>query len=112
LARAFRNSAAGFAFALRSERAFRQEAITLALAFPVVFWISPDPWRRALLIASLLAVVVAELLNTAIEKVCDLVQPTAHPSVKAVKDMGSAAVLSTIAACALLWGVTLWRRMM
>ena len=111
LMRALRNSAAGLASAFRSERAFRQEAITLAVALPVVFWISDDPLRRALLIASLIAVIVAELLNTAIEKVCDLVHPAPHPNIKAAKDMGSAAVLSAIVASGLLWGVTLWQRL-
>ena len=32
--------------------------------FPSCFWISDDPFRRALLIASLIAVLIAELLNT------------------------------------------------
>jgi diacylglycerol kinase (ATP) len=112
LVRALRNSAAGFAFAYRSERAFREEVIALAAALPVVFWISDDPLRRALLIASVIAVIVAELLNSGLEKLCDLVHPAPHPSIKAAKDMGSAAVLSAIAASALLWGVTLWQRLM
>jgi diacylglycerol kinase (ATP) len=112
LGRALGNSVAGFSFALGSERAFRLEAITFVAALPVVFWISDDPFRRALLIASLLAVLVAELLNTAIEKVCDLVHPAPHPAIKAAKDMGSAAVLSAIAAAALMWGVTFWQRVM
>jgi diacylglycerol kinase (ATP) len=85
--------------------------MTLALSVPVSFWISPDPVHRALLIASLIIVVVVELLNTGIEKLCDLVQPTTHPSVKAVKDMGSAAVLSAVGAAFLLWAVTLWERL-
>ena len=110
LARAARNSLAGFRFALRSERAFRQEIITLAAAVPVVFWISDDPFRRALLLASVIAVIVAELLNTGVEKLCDLVHPGPHAAIKAVKDMGSAAVLSAIAAAALLWIVALWQR--
>ncbi len=111
LARALRNSYSGFAFAYRSERALRQEAIALAIAVPVAFWISEDPLRRALLIASLIAILVAELLNTAIEKVCDLVHPAPHPNIKAAKDMGSAAVLAAIVASGLLWGVTLWERL-
>jgi len=111
LGRAFGHSADGYAFALRSERAFRLEVITLAISIPTAFWISADPLHRALLIASLIVVVVVELLNTAIEKLCDLVQPTSHPSVKAVKDMGSAAVLSAVAAAFLLWVVALWDRL-
>ncbi len=111
LVRALRNSRAGLAYALASERAVRQEAIALILAIPVSFWITDAPFRRALLIASLLVVLIAELLNTGIEKVCDLVHPTPHPAIKAAKDMGSAAVLCAIAASALLWGAALWMRL-
>ncbi len=55
----------------------------------MAFWISDDPFRRALLIASVVAVLVVELLNTGVEKLCDLVHPGPHPAIKAAKDMGS-----------------------
>jgi diacylglycerol kinase (ATP) len=45
-----------------------------------------------------------ELLNTAIEKLCDHVTPERHEQVRAIKDMGSAAVFCALALAALLWG--------
>jgi diacylglycerol kinase (ATP) len=104
LLRATRNSLDGFAFALKSERAFRQEAVALALAVPLACALTPDPFHRALLIGVLMLAMAVELLNTCAEKICDLVMPQRHPMVKAVKDMGSAAVLCALGACLLLWG--------
>lgn len=36
---------------------------------------------------------IAELLNTAIEKLCDMIHPEIHPQVKFIKDVSAAAVL-------------------
>ncbi len=38
---------------------------------------------------------MAELFNTAIEHLCDLVSPQQHPKVKFIKDVSAAAVLVT-----------------
>jgi len=38
---------------------------------------------------------VAELFNTAIEKLCDMVCPEQHPQIKFIKDVSAAAVLVT-----------------
>jgi diacylglycerol kinase (ATP) len=38
---------------------------------------------------------MAELFNTAIEKLCDMVHPEQHPQIKFIKDVSAAAVLVT-----------------
>jgi diacylglycerol kinase len=38
---------------------------------------------------------VAELFNTAIERLCDMVCPQQHPQIKFIKDVSAAAVLIT-----------------
>lgn len=55
------------------------------------------PVEFALLALSILAVLCAELLNTAIEAVVDLVSPEYHPLAKTAKDTAAGAVL--VAAC-------------
>jgi len=53
------------------------------------------------------AVFVAEILNSAIEKLADVVSPDFHPKIKIVKDLAAAAVL--VAAClALAVGVIIF----
>jgi len=111
LAHSTRHSLDGIAFALRSERAFRQEAAALVIAVPLACALTPDLLQRALLIGALLFVMAVELLNTCAEKICDLVMPQRHPAVKAVKDMGSAAVFCALGACLLAWGAAAMTRL-
>ena len=56
-----------------------------------------SPIEFALLALSILFVLFAELINTAVEAVVDLVSPGFHPLAKAAKDTAAGAVL--IAAC-------------
>jgi diacylglycerol kinase (ATP) len=110
LLRAFVATCSGFAVAFRSERSFRQEVYVLAAAFPASFALTPDYFRRAELIACLLAVLAVELLNTSIEKLCDHTTPRIDPAIKIVKDMGSAAVFCALCVAGVMWtGATLER---
>ncbi|WP_374545222.1 diacylglycerol kinase [Rhodoblastus sp.] len=101
--RALEASLAGLACALKTEQAFRLEALVLAAALPASFALTPDFSRRAELIAVLLAVLAVELLNTSIEKLCDRTTPQIDPVIKAVKDMGSAAVFCALCMAGVVW---------
>jgi diacylglycerol kinase (ATP) len=103
ISRALTVSLAGLASAWRTERAFRLEAAVLAAAIPVAFLLTPDFFRRAELIACLLAVLAVELLNTSIEKLCDRTTPQIDPVIKIVKDMGSAAVFCALCMAGAIW---------
>lgn len=86
---------------LLKEAAFRQELVMLLAALSLVCW------RRGLsaLGAALpwgLLVLVAEALNTGIEKTVDLCTPERHPLAKAAKDAGSFACGTAILAFALI----------
>jgi diacylglycerol kinase (ATP) len=106
LVAAFFNSMRGFGAAL-TERAIRQELALLALSIPAALVVSSDLWVRIALVATVLLTLTVELLNTALEKLCDHITPDHHPNVGAIKDMGSAAVFCTLALAALAWGAAL-----
>ena len=108
---AFRNSLQGLAHALRSERAIQQEATVLLVAAPVAYVLGTSAFERALLIACLLLLIAVELLNTCVEKLCDHVTPSLNPRIKAVKDMGSAAVFCAMLACGLCWAAAVAERL-
>ena len=58
----------------------------------------PVPLTQLLfLIVAIGLVWMAELFNTAIEKLCDMVCPQQHPQIKFIKDVAAAAVLVTAA---------------
>jgi len=91
------------------EPAFRQEALLALVLVPSAFWIGPDWVTRVLLVGSVVAVLVVELLNTSIESVVDRVGPEWHDLSKRAKDMGSAAVLLALLLCGGVWISALWR---
>jgi diacylglycerol kinase (ATP) len=110
LLRAVVNSWNGLRFALRSEEAFRLELAVFVPAVPAAFLIAQDVWLRLALIGVLLLVFVVELLNTAIEKLCDRVNLAIDPQIGRVKDMGSAAVAVTLLLAGAVWGIAFAQR--
>lgn len=100
---AWRNSRAGLRTAWRTEAAFRQEVLLCVVLLPLALWLGRDGVERALLAASALLVIIVELLNTAVEYAIDRISLESHELSKTAKDLGSAAVLLTLALCALVW---------
>ncbi len=92
------------------ETAFRQEALAAIVMVPAAFWIGQTWIETALLAGSVVMVMVVELLNTGIETAIDRIGPEWHDLSKRAKDMGSAAVLLSLLACAGIWLAALWAR--
>jgi len=101
--RATLNSWRGMIAAARSEQAFREELVALAIAVPLAFLIAADAWKRLTLIGVILLLMAVELLNTAIEKLSDHVTPAHHPDIGRIKDMSSAAVGVALAIAGFTW---------
>lgn len=97
-------SLAGLRAALACEDAFRQEALLAALLIPASFLLPVSGVGRGLMIASVILVLIVELLNSAIEAVVDRVSLDHHHLSKRAKDIGSAAVLLALINVALVWG--------
>jgi diacylglycerol kinase (ATP) len=111
LLRATINSWHGLRYAIRSEAAVRQELAALALAIPLAFLVGEGAWKRLLLIAVVVLLLVVELLNTAIEKLSDRVSLEIDPRIGQVKDMGSAAVGLSLLLAGATWLLALVERL-
>lgn len=108
---AFLNTCAGLGWGVRHETALMQELVALALAIPVCFFVSDSGWVRLALVGAVMLLMIVELLNTAIEKLCDHLSPALSPEVKVIKDLGSAAVFIALVLAAMTWLVALWQRL-
>lgn len=108
---AFLNSWRGLRHGVRTERAVRQELVLLLLGVPLAMIIGSSLWVRVALVGSLLLMLSAEFLNTAIEKLCDHLHPGRHPAVGTVKDMASAGAFLAQALAALVWLAALIERL-
>jgi diacylglycerol kinase (ATP) len=91
-----------------NETAFRQEALAALVMLPLAFWLGQSWVEVALLAATVLLVMVVELLNTGLEAAIDRIGPEWHALSKRAKDLGSAAVLLSLLLCAGTWAAALW----
>jgi diacylglycerol kinase (ATP) len=110
IAAAFWNSLRGLQEGLATESAIKQEMAIAALLLPLSFFIARDVWTWVALIASLLFVLSIEFLNTAIERLCNHIQPDKHEAIRITKDLASAGVFFSLLLAALVWGAALWMR--
>lgn len=100
----------GFKAAWRNEAAFRQECCTVAVLLPAAFFLGSDALERALLIVSLLLILIVELINSALESAIDRIGPERHELSGRAKNLGSAAVMLSLIAAAVVWGLIAFGR--
>lgn len=110
VADAMRYSLRGLQEAWRCELSFRLETVALVICFPLAFWLGTTAVQRTVLVFSLLAIMIVELLNSAIESVVDRIGSEIHELSGRAKNMGSAAVLMVLVAAALVWGIIAYER--
>lgn len=102
------NSIQGFKAAWQHEEAFRQEVLLFLVGAPLGLWLGKSGIEKALLLGSLLLVLIVELLNTGIEIVVDRISFERHELSGRAKDVGSAAVLTSLLLAAAVWLLVLW----
>src|SRR5713226_2405492 len=93
----------GMASAFRHEDAFRQECLLAVVLIPAALLIPVGGTERALLVASVLLVLIVELLNSAVEAAVDRISLENHLLAKRAKDIGSAAVFLSLINVAAVW---------
>lgn len=100
---AFFYSLAGLRAAIQHEDAFRQEVLLAGMLIPVALFLHVSTIGKALMIASILLVLIVELLNSAIEAAVDHTSLDHHQLAKRAKDIGSAAVLLSLLNVVFVW---------
>ncbi len=98
----------GFSQAWKHEAAFRQELTLAAVMIPLAFWLGQSITQIILMVGSCLLVLLAEILNSAIEAVVDRIGPEIHELSGQAKNMGSSAVFITLANVIFVWGMIIF----
>lgn len=101
-------SLAGLRAAFRDEAAFRQETALAVLLIPLACFMPASGIGKALMIASVLLVLIVELLNSAVEALADRISSEKHALIKKAKDIGSAAVLVALINVPAVWLLVLF----
>ena len=100
-------SVAGFKATWQHEEAFRQEVLLFVVTTPLAIWLGETQIERILMVGSIILVLLVELLNSAVEAVVDRVGFEHHELSGRAKDIGSAAVMLSLAWAAVTWGLIL-----
>ena len=112
---AMQYSEQGIRCAWRDEAAFRQELVLVLLLAPLTLWLELPKPDTVLLLALMGLVLVAELLNSGLEAVVDIVTPDFNVLAGKAKDCGSAAVFLSLLILGGAWltlaGPTLWMQL-
>jgi diacylglycerol kinase (ATP) len=100
----------GFKATWQNEEAFRQEVLLFLVTTPLALWLGHSVIEKLLLIGSVVLVLLVELLNSAVEAVVDRVGLEHHELSGRAKDIGSAAVMLSLAWAAVTWASILLTR--
>ncbi len=98
----------GLKAAVVSEPAFRQELFLLLLCLPIICVVEVSFVSKALMASSIVLILIAELVNTAIETIIDRFSQEIHPLSKKAKDVGSAVVFVALVNAGVVWGIILF----
>jgi len=93
----------GLRAAFQHEQAFRQEVYILLLVVPLGLFLGDGVLEKVLLISSWLIVMIAELMNSAVEAVVDRIGSEPHELSGRAKDIASAAVMVALVLAGLTW---------
>ena len=83
----------GLALAVRRERSLRTQLLAAGTVLALLLATRPAVVWWALLLLACALVLVAELLNSALEALVDHLHPERHPAVGVAKDIAAGAVL-------------------
>lgn len=99
----------GLRAAWQHEDAFRQEILVAAIAIPATLVLPASPLGKVMMVASILLVLIVELLNSAVETAVDHTSLEQHPLAKRAKDIASAAVFLSIVNALAVWGMVIYQ---
>ncbi len=91
--RSFQYAGRGVAGLFRFENNAKVHLLAAVVVVAVGICLNINRIEWVIIITQIGLVFAAEAINTALEKLCDLVQPDYHPQVKVIKDVASGAVL-------------------
>ncbi len=92
---------------IKNETSFKIELIITIILLPVIIFIDASLTNKALMFISLMGMLLAETINSAIERVVDLVTLEHHDMAGRAKDVGSAIVFISIFIFLVTWAIVL-----
>ncbi len=93
LLRSFRWAGQGLRYCVKRERNFQLHCCIAGLVIVTGFGLQISFYEWMVITICIALTLTFEMFNTAIEHLCNIVQPSLHPAVKIIKDVCAGAVL-------------------
>ncbi|PIR94256.1 diacylglycerol kinase [Candidatus Falkowbacteria bacterium CG10_big_fil_rev_8_21_14_0_10_39_11] len=96
LQRSFRFALKGIKTVFKTEQNFRLQLLVALIVVVFGIYFQLKPWEWVVIILLILFVLVLEMLNTAFERLVDMLQPRVHVFAHDIKNIMSSVVLITV----------------
>lgn len=96
--RVFADAMRGIRVATRSERNLRIHFCIVIVVVVLGFFLNVSGWEWVALVFCIGIVLVAEMINSAVESLADTTHPEKHPGIRDTKDIAAGAVLIAVLA--------------
>lgn len=103
--KAFGYAFRGIGLAFRTQAHIRIHAVAVAALVALGLWTGLAPWEWTALLICMGLVIALELINSALEALCDRVTREHDPLIGMAKDMAAGAVLVSVLFAAAVWAV-------
>ncbi|MBP1163342.1 diacylglycerol kinase (ATP) [Chryseobacterium sp. PvR013] len=107
--KSFLNAFRGIFLMIKTERNFQIELLVFFVNFFFIFYFRLNNTDAALVFIASFAVLSAEIFNTAIEKICDIIQPDFDKRIGFIKDISAGAVMLTAIASVIVGVLVYWK---
>lgn len=103
------NAIRGVIWMLKSERNFQLEVLAFVINLFLIVLLKLDAFDAALIVLVCFAVLSLEILNTCVEKICDIIQPEFDERIKIIKDIAAASVVLMAVASVAVGVLVYWK---
>jgi diacylglycerol kinase (ATP) len=91
----FKNALAGIQYCLKTQRNFRIHLFCASVVLILMVILAPSPYEKIFLVMTIGLVLTAEMFNTAVELICDIISAEYSLKIKTIKDISAGGVLIT-----------------
>ncbi|MDR2206830.1 MAG: diacylglycerol kinase [Flavobacteriaceae bacterium] len=99
------NAIKGLIWILKNERNFQIEVFAFIINLFLIVFLKLSIVDSMLIFVVCFGVLITEIINTAIEKICDVVQPNYDERIKIIKDISAAAVVLSVVCAVTIGGL-------
>lgn len=107
--KSFLNAFRGLFLMIRSERNFQFELLAFAANIFLIIYLQLSKTDAIFILVVSFAVLAAEIFNTAIEKICDFIQPEFDQRIGFIKDISAGAVILTAVLSVAVGMIVYWK---